>query len=96
LFDESRSPGQTAKLFRLSTAGLDLAMNVGRENQGDSLTGREGGSLAPERRGKYQKHQDSQQKFPHRTPHQKPARVLCILISLPLRIAKIKRASKWI
>jgi hypothetical protein len=75
LFDEEGSPGQTAKLFGLSAAGFDLAMNVGRENQGDSLSGREGGCLPEEGWRKYQEQQDPQKKFPHRTPHKKPARV---------------------
>jgi len=53
LFYEEGSPGQTAKLFRLSAAGFDLAMDVGRENQGDSLSGGEGGRFPPEGWGEY-------------------------------------------
>ncbi len=37
--DEGRSPGQTAKLIRLSAAGLHLALEIGREDQGEGEGG---------------------------------------------------------
>jgi hypothetical protein len=48
LFDESSSPGQTAKLVGLSATGFNFAMNVGGKNQGDSSLGDKGGSFSPD------------------------------------------------
>jgi len=68
LFDKSCSPGQTAKLFGLSAAGLNLAMGIGRENQSHALGRNEFGDFPPEICRGDQDQQKSDEKFFHRIP----------------------------
>jgi hypothetical protein len=66
--DEGSSPGQTAKLIGLSAAGLHLAVEIGREDQGKGVggLGRDRRRLSPERERKGGDHQESKEKMLHK------------------------------